>query len=171
MTKKIKIHKSGIPQNSKISGYREIDYRDCFVCEIDSNKDISADDIMVAFWTIMPKWLSFLFKLRDILVKPFGLKTGENGDAKLLEEVIRNGGEYRFVSVLEKSDNETIISLSDKHLTAYLSAYIEKESKIYATTLVKFHNKLGVLYFYAICPFHIIVVRNMFKTSVKHLLQ
>lgn len=167
----MKICKSEIPVHSEIRKYLPCNYHDTFMCITDEQKNISTDDIMVAFWTTMPKWLNILFKIRDTLVKPFGLVTGENGDSKLLGQAIRNGGDYKLMSVVGKTENETVISLNDKHLIAYFSVYMEKEEKrkIYLTTLVRFHNKLGFIYFYAIRPFHAIVVKNMFQQVLKDL--
>lgn len=167
----MKIRTVKIPTDSMIATYLPVNYHDTFLCTINNTENISPDDIMVAFWTTMPKWLDILFKIRNLLVKPFGLQTGKRSTEEL-ENAIRNGTEQGLMSVVEKSVNETIISLDDKHLKAYISVYIEeeKDKSIYITTLVKFHNMLGVIYFYAICPFHIMVVRNMFKSAMKNLL-
>ena len=43
---------------------------------------------MAAFWTTMPGWLAFLFKLRNLLVRPFGLKTETNGNREALKEAL-----------------------------------------------------------------------------------
>lgn len=167
----MKVLSSKIPVNSVIRGYLPVDYHDTFLCTIDRSINISSEDIMVVCWTTMPKWLNILYKIRDSLVKPFGLQT-EKRVSEQIEQAIRNGTDYQIISVVKKNDNETIISLNDKHLIAYLSIYIEdsNDKKIYLTTLVKFHNKLGFIYFYLICPFHIIVVKNMIKLAIKNLL-
>jgi len=157
----IKIHKSTLPFHSTIAKYLPVDYHDTFSCTTNNLKNITPDDIMVAFWTTMSQWVSILFKIRHLLVKPFGLKTGKDEDFKQRELAIRNGIDHGLMSVVEKKDNETIISLDDKHLKAYISVYIEENKDIYLTTLVKFHNKLGFTYFYMICPFHIIVVKSI----------
>ena len=128
-------------------------------------RKISPDDLMTAFWTTMPGWVNTLFKLRNALVRPFGLQT-DNGDAKQLEKAIRSGRDYRMMSVVGKTDNETVISLDDKHLKAYLSVYAEAH-EIHLSTLVRYHNRLGFFYFNLIHPFHTLVVKSMFRRIIK----
>lgn len=55
-----------------------------------------------------------------MLVKPFGLKTG-NVDAEQLEKALRSGKDSRMLPVVGKTDNETAISMDDKHLKAYFA--------------------------------------------------
>ena len=121
---------------------------------------------MAAFWTTSPAWLKFLFRLRDLLVRPFGLKTGEGPSREKLEEALNNGESCGFMSVAERTADETIVALDDKHLVAYMSIYIEG-GEVFASTVVKYHNKLGVVYFNLIRPFHILVVKNLFKQMMR----
>ena len=120
----MKIHKTDIPPRSLLTPCLPGDYHDCFTYGMTCRRKISPDDLMTAFWTTMPGWVNTLFKLRNALVRPFGLQT-DNGDAKQLEKAIRSGRDYRMMSVVGKTDNETVISLDDKHLKAYLSVYAE----------------------------------------------
>lgn len=171
----MKIRKSKTPPKSAVFKFLPADYSDCFTSNTGISKDISTDDFMISFWTTMPGWVNFLFKIRDVLVKPFGLKTGGGGNVESLEKAIRNGDNYRFLSVVEKTEKETIVCLNDKHLKSYFSAYIEpqadKKGQIYLATIVQFHNKLGFFYFYIICPFHIWIMKNIFKQSLKKLIE
>ena len=125
---------------------------------------------MVNFWTDFPRWIDVLFKLRNALVKFVGLKGSENDNVEELEKCIRTGKTYNFVSVPAKSDNETVLLLSDKHLDAYISVHVEngKEHKIIsAITLVHFKNRLGRVYFFLIRPFHGAIVKSMLKRALK----
>lgn len=170
----MKITRGKISDEQLIIKYLPVDYSDVYVCEFTNNKNITPDDIQVSFWTDMPKWLNNLFKLRNIMVKPFGLKNNEERNLQQFEECIRNGNDYSFASVPDKSPDETVLSLTDKHLTAYISVYIkdleDNKRTVYITTLVNFHNKLGYMYFYTIYPFHHLVVRNMLGHTIKKLL-
>lgn len=164
----MKIRKSELPRQSQAACYLPVDFHDCFTCTTDRAQTLTPDDLMVAFWTTRPKWLATLFKIRNILVRPFGLKSGE-ADAGELEEAIRNGRDYQLMSVVEKTPRETIISLEDKHLKAWFSVYIEgtESSNIYLSTLVKFHNRLGVAYFLVIRPFHAMIVKRIFAQVMR----
>lgn len=163
-----------IPQDSLLLKYLPVNYSDIYTCNIESNTVVTPDDIMTSFWTDMPKWVNNLFKLRNTLVKPFGLKTDNEKDFQQLEECIRTGGNFGFISVSDKSPHETVLCLTDKHLTAYLSVYVEnsnEKNEVSLITLVNSHNKLGYIYFYTIYPFHHIVVRKMLKSTLKKLLK
>ena len=158
----MKVCKSPLPENSRIVRYPDANYRDCFRCRLQIPGKVSPNQVMAAFWTTSPAWLKFLFRLRDLLVRPFGLKTGEGPSREKLEEALNNGESCGFMSVAERTADETIVALDDKHLVAYMSIYIEG-GEVFASTVVKYHNKLGVVYFNLIRPFHILVVKNLFK--------
>lgn len=171
----MKVKKGNVCPNSLVNKYLPIDYSDAYVCTVSGGENITPDDLQVAFWTDVPKWVDNLFELRNWIVKPFGLQHGEEKNIRKFEECIRTGGKFGFVSISDKSPKETIVCLTDKHLTAYLSVYIEdlegNERTIYTSTLVKFHNKLGYIYFYTIYPFHHIVVKKMLERTIKKLLK
>lgn len=114
----------------------------------------------------MPAWLNVLFKIRDLLVRPFGLKTGTADNSEELKEALLKGKDYGLMSAVAHSADESVISLDDKHLKAYFSIYIEGRD-VYITTLVQFHNKLGVAYFNLIRPFHKIIVKNIFRQVMR----
>lgn len=99
----MKIHKTDIPPRSLLTPCLPGDYHDCFTYGMTCRRKISPDDLMTAFWTTMPGWVNTLFKLRNALVRPFGLQT-DNGDAKQLEKAIRSGRDYRMMSVVGKTD-------------------------------------------------------------------
>ena len=142
----MKVCKSPLPENSRIVRYPDANYRDCFRCRLQIPGKVSPNQVMAAFWTTSPAWLKILFRLRDLLVRPFGLKTGEGPSREKLEEALNNGESCGFMSVAERTADETIVALDDKHLVAYMSIYIEG-GEVFASTVVKYHNKLGVVYF------------------------
>ena len=165
----MKAFKSRIPDGSLAAHFLPADHTDAFSCEAEGDAPFTADDIMVVFWTNFPPWVGSLMKLRNILVRPFGLKS-DSGSAEAMEDCIRAGGNYRFVSVPVKSEDETILLLSDKHLDAYLSAHtcIRGDRRIVTvTTLVSFNNRFGSVYFFFIRPFHSIIVRSMLKRTIE----
>lgn len=160
----MKVKKTHIETEDLIFNYLPANYIDSFKCEFTTEKQVSADDIMIAFWTSSPKWVGKLFTLRDWIVKPFGIQSGNNRNNRLFEEAIRNSGCYRFISVVEKSDNETVISANDKHLKMYFSVKMN-DKKATFSTVVHFHNFLGRVYFYMIYPFHKLIVKAMIKSA------
>jgi len=170
----MKVIKGKLPQAASINNYLSANYYDVYKCRVINDKGITADDIQVTFWTVSPKWIENLFKIRNTLVKPFGLKT-EKVNTSAIENSIRKGENHPFFSLVEKSEDENIIRLTDKHLDAYFSVYLDKqdnnETDIYFTTVVNFKNKLGYAYFYTIYPFHHIVVKGIMRFCMKQLLE
>lgn len=165
----MKIKKSIIPTGSLTQNYLPADYTDVFACEVHSAKTFNPDDMMVGFWTNFPDWVNILFKLRNFLVKFVGLKGAENDNLKEFETCIRTGGSYGLASVPAKNNNETVLLLTDKHLIAYMSVFIEKNQehqKISVITVVHFKNKLGRMYFFFVRPFHGLIVKSLLKRSI-----
>lgn len=147
------------------------DYSDAFACEVAGAENFSADDILTEFFTVIPGWVNALVKLRNLLVRPFGLKTDNRND-KIddFSNMIRNGGTLGFTSVAAKSESETVLLLSDKHLDAYISVYVSRKADIrtvIASTIVHHHNTFGRIYFFFIRPFHKIVVKRMLESTLK----
>lgn len=169
----MKIKKAQIEQTDLIHQYLPANFIECLQCTFRSKRKVSADDIMVEFWTVPPKWVMAMFKLRNILVKPFGIQGDDQGDRRELEKAIRTGGTYHFMSIPAKSDIETILCADDKHLVMYLSVKIEElnesDKVVTVSTLVKFHNSVGRIYFFIIYPFHCIIVNSMLKSVLKKL--
>ena len=165
----MKVKKSTIPSGALIGNYLPADYWDVYIGEVDSEKEMIPDDIMIGFWTDFPHWVNVLFKLRNFLVKFVGLKGSENDKLKELEKCIRTGETFGFVSVPAKNSNETVLLLTDKHLDAYLSVHVESKEKhktVSLITLVHFKNKLGRVYFFIIRPFHCLIVKSLLKRLV-----
>ncbi|MDR2139133.1 MAG: DUF2867 domain-containing protein [Tannerella sp.] len=171
------ITKSTVPVHSLARNYLPADYVDVFSTDILEDKRLTPDNLLIAFWTDFPKWVQLLFKLRDRLVKPFGLKTNENeNDFKhKFEEAIRSSGQFHLMNVLAKSPNEIVVQLADAHLTAELSIHNEKSNgtqlKINFITVVHFHNVWGKVYFFFVRPFHKMIVKTMMKRSIAKLIK
>ncbi|MDR2121208.1 MAG: DUF2867 domain-containing protein [Tannerella sp.] len=169
------IARSTLPVNSSARNYLPADYVDIFGTDVRDDARLTPDNLLIAVWTDFPKWVQMLFKLRDWLVKPFGLKTGEDGkDFKhKFAEAIRSGGRFWLMRVLAKSADEIVVQLADTHLTAEMSVHREKSNpdqlRINFITTVHFHHVWGRVYFFFVRPFHKIIVKTMMKRSIRKL--
>ncbi|MDR0831125.1 MAG: DUF2867 domain-containing protein [Prevotellaceae bacterium] len=151
----IKLHKE--PENSAIAkGFGEVHYVDSFRLEKatdDSLQKVSADIFS------LPAWIYWLLHLRDLIVKPFGLKTG----LKVEQEKDKSTEKY-FFPVLELLDNEVVMGENDAHLNFRVSVLINRsEHFIFVTTAVHYNNFFGRLYFIPVRPFHGIIVKYCIK--------
>lgn len=170
----MKIKKVKINETDLIANYLPAHFSDSFECTVNTSQKISADDVMVTFWTKNPVWVDKLFKLRDWIVRPFGIQSGNDRNSDLLENAIRSGGNYKFFKTTAKSANETLINADDKHLMMYFSIKVDlinqEQQRLSASTVVHFHNWLGRAYFFFIRPFHRVIVPSMIRHSIKSLL-
>lgn len=125
-----------------------------------------------------PKWITWLYKLRKVLVLLFGLSKEEVADnASLIkpDEIGFNPGDKVSVFSVVKAEEETFWvceSPKDNHLKAYLGVIREKtgegESVFHVVTSIDYLNFTGPLYFNLIRPFHHLVVNRMMKSGVQY---
>lgn len=93
----------------------------------------------------LPGWAAALFRLRNALFRPFGLKTGEP-DRPI------------FPIYLETHD-EIILGTDDKHLNFRIGV-IRQDGRLYMSTWVHPHNLWGRAYLRLLMPFHILISRG-----------
>jgi len=148
-----KILKSNIPQKSVIStNFGKIDYCDSYRITKATNETI--EQITENLFKL-PKWVVLLMNLRNLLMKPFGLKADKN-----------ELGSY--FPIIEKAENEIVMAMNDKHLNFRISVFFDKElSSIHLSTIVHYNNMGGKLYFFPVKPFHKIIVKSMLKRELK----
>jgi hypothetical protein len=102
----------------------------------------------------MPKWANMLMKIRHHIVRPFGLKTGKEIDAKIFP-------------VIYQTEDEIVMGIDDKHLNFRVSILIDKtKTYIYTTTIVQYNNTLGKVYFFFIKPFHKLIVGSAMRKQM-----
>ncbi len=140
-----KIQKCSLPKESAVSQeFPKIDYLDAYQLSIHSEDDI--DQITATIFK-MPKWILTLLKMRNSIVKVFGLKTAP-------------------FALLNRTENEVIMGNDDKHLIFRVSVFAERketECIVTLTTIVHFHNIFGRFYFMLVKPFHKKIVQSCLK--------
>ncbi|QAU43903.1 DUF2867 domain-containing protein [Bradyrhizobium guangzhouense] len=104
-----------------------------------------------------PRWVDVLTRLRNILVKPLGLKTsGEGAPAP--------HGMIGLFPVLSETPERLIAGFDDYHLDFRVVVDVAGEAadrRVTLTTLVRTNNLLGRTYLALIVPFHKLVARSM----------
>ncbi len=109
--------------------------------------------------TRQPRWAEALLMLRNILVKPFGLKTSGAGGT-IPKEMI---GIFPIVS---ETPDRLVAGFNDSHLDFRFVVDVAASGdrqEVTATTLVLTHNWLGRTYLALILPFHRLIVRAMLR--------
>lgn len=104
-----------------------------------------------------PRWARALLVLRNILVRPFGLKTsGAGGTADMIG----------IFPVVCETSQRLVAGFDDRHLDFRIVvdvATVGSRQNVTATTLVRTHNRLGRTYLAIILPFHRLIVRAMMR--------
>ena len=138
-----------------IDKYLPSDYNDSVSKRIRPMEPLTPDRIFEAMFCNFPKPVAWLLKMRNALVKPFGLQGG--------------GGFRNLVS--ERNDEEIVIYKNDKHLCFWVGIYCSKPEygwqEAAVTTVVKFNNFLGRIYFIGIWVFHKLLVKSLFRKAIK----
>lgn len=134
-----------------LTKYFPADYCDTFQARIYGRKEMTPDELLKLTFTRSVWWVDMLMKIRNAVVKPFGLKTG-------------NFEEHLLDMIQCRSDNEIIIGMDDSHLSFYVSLFcMPKENDaqtLSLTTVVRYNNLFGRIYFFFISPFHRMIVKN-----------
>jgi hypothetical protein len=149
-----------LPSNSIIGkGFEKYDYCDSYSTFIWSES--SVDEILTKFFK-MPVWVSGLLKLRDVLVKPFGLQTGDEPVDGSVHYTV--GAKAVYFTVVDRTESEIVMEEKDLHLkfrVSILKEIVDGKSKVSATTIVKFNNWGGRAYFFPVKPFHKMLIKYL----------
>lgn len=147
----MQIHKGRLIEN-----YLPADYSDSFSKEVMTQESITPDAFFNMAFNRFPAWIDWLLKLRNTIVRPLGLDT-----------------KSRFSdSVCERSANEIIWGMLDKHLNFHVSMwcgeYKNEKQELRITTVVKYNNWFGRMYFFVIRLFHGIIIKSILNNIDKN---
>jgi hypothetical protein len=130
------------------------DWGDCF--EVRSSRaGLSAEAAARRAFETMPRWAGRLMALRNLLVKPFGLK----GDPEAASAGAPRVGMF---PVIRSIPTQCVLGFDDRHLDFRIVVETQilpdRQTAVRMMTLVKRHNLLGRAYLAAIMPFHKLIV-------------
>lgn len=120
--------------------HRPGDFLDCYsVASTLSPREVATRGLT------LPPWARGLLTLRNALVRPFGLKTGEP--------------DRPIFPTCHESESELILGTDDWHLNFRIGLIREGE-RLYMSTWVRPHNAWGRAYLALVVPFHILISRG-----------
>ncbi len=158
MSKIFKLKK--LPVGTSITkSLSNVDYHDSYMIMVEHDESIERISEKILS---LPRWVIVALRIRYyLLVKPFGLNTGKFND-------VEKDSKSNFVPVpmIDKNENEIVMGADDKHLYYRISVMkkkVEEITEIYLSTIVKFHNIFGKLYFVPVGIGHKLVVRSILK--------
>lgn len=122
---------------------------------------LDAQKVALRFFDRSPRWIRALLWLRNLLVRPFGLRTRTSDQAT---------PRLKF-PVISSQPNRVVLGFDDRHLDFRVVIDIEAAEKerlsATATTYVRTHNLGGRLYLRVIKPFHRAIVPVMLANATK----
>ena len=162
--------RSNIPNGSLAEhAFPRIDYADTYRVQLPPN---APHDIDILYQTVFSlpstSWVVRLMSLRNRLVRIIGLKTVEPQDTPLPSRPLQPGDKTKFLKVVDRSANELLLGEDDRHLDLRISVLRqENETSVWlvVTTVVRFNNWLGRLYFLPVRPFHQRIVPWMLNSA------
>ena len=133
-----------IQTNGLIEKYLPADYVDSYSREIVCNQKITPEKFRNLAFNQLPKWIDWLMNLRNAIVKPLGLDT-----------------KSKFTDMVsDKNEHEEIFGMT---VSMWCGEYKNGKQKLRITTIVKYNNRLGRIYFFFIRPFHKIIIYFLLK--------
>jgi hypothetical protein len=148
-----------------LGGY---DHADAVAVDLPAGTD--AVEFTRLVFTGTPEWVHRLLTVRDKAMAPFGLQRQERvPTADIRVEPGLKMGPFRLLTV---TGTEVLCGDDDKHLdfrTSFAVRPICAGTGLegVCTTVVRFHRRVGRLYFRAIEPFHRVIVPHVVGKAVR----
>jgi len=142
-------------------------YRDSAAFSL-SRSDIGPDDVVRAFALAGPSWFYAALKLRDHLVRPFGLIRSAPISTDM-QPPFALGQRIGPLRLLARTDHEAVLGENDRRLDVRVSFLLSGDGQLWTSTLVATHNRLGRAYMALVLPFHRALVPIMGRRMVRFL--
>ncbi|MBV7482580.1 DUF2867 domain-containing protein [Bordetella sp. BOR01] len=149
--------------------YVAADLVDAFA--IDLPPGTTGDPLRLAefVFATQPGWIAALMRVRDTLVRPFGIKTSKRLQAEQVTSGARHIGIFRIFAC---DESEVMLGEDDRHLDFRVAVLHQSkmemdggsDARLVVTTVVRCHNRLGRVYIAAIRFFH----RRVVIASLRH---
>jgi hypothetical protein len=142
------------PDPAFVASLPGADFSDAFTVVVPCG-DLDARAVAALAFSSLPDWAGWLMNIRNLAMRPFGLKT---------DEIMQS------LPVLQESPTDVIVGVNDDHLdfrtqfrtdTLRLGPDGPHLGLITVSTIVRTHNRLGRIYLAIVMPFHKLVVRNL----------
>lgn len=161
-----KVEQANLPPASRLmSSYGRADFADAFSVDLSETASDDVESLARHIFAHQPEWIALMLRLRDVLVRPFGLK-------RAADLLAKGGDRISIFRVFGRYPDEVILGEDDAHLDFRLSVLVRPPSgtaprQLTLTTLVFYNRLLGRAYIALIAPFHRMVVRASLRQAQK----
>ena len=145
-------------------------YSDAFEAPL-ARADLTASQIAARSLGQTPAWANAMLRLRDAIVRGFGLKTVGRLDQRLTQAAKgaatpQPGEAFSIFQVMSADDDELVLGIDDTHLDVRIVFLRRSDPARYLVCAwVRTHNLLGRLYMLPVGPFHRLLVRHMMRRT------
>ncbi len=144
---------------------RAADYLDRYEVTLPPGSQFTTDYLGLQIFESGPIWVDWLMRVRNAVVKPFGLRTGVLPEARADTHGHLNPGDKAgLFTVSHRIVDEIVMAETDRHLDFRASVHQcqspRGEVRVSVSTAVWFNNVWGRLYFVLIGPFHRLIVSD-----------
>ncbi|RTQ47831.1 DUF2867 domain-containing protein [Hymenobacter gummosus] len=145
-----------------------LDFADAYQVPLPATAPVQPLPLAYALLGQAPGWVRSLLRLRDALVRALGLRTFPVRPTHPDPAGLRPGDEFGPFGVLRVLPTEVLLGQDDRHLDFRVSVLRLPDAAV-VSTAVRFHNRLGRLYFALIRPFHRLIVPAMLRFGCRRL--
>lgn len=149
-----------------------IHYADSYRILVSSATPPDLDTLVRAVFATTPAWIVALLRLRNTLVRPFGLKTAPPSPTDQTASSLQPGAVVGIFRVYARRDDEIVLGDNDRHLDFRVGVQRMVEgdrTAVTVTTIACFHNWLGRLYFVPVQPVHRLIVPALMRRAAQRL--
>jgi len=143
------------------SGFAVTHYCDAYAVQLPLRSDLTVTQFADYVNGSIPGWVSILMRVRNGIVKRFGLKTGDPTGTQSLNI-------FEALNPIELTTFDALLGDDDKHLNfRVLLTLCADETKTVVTmsTVVHFNNVFGRIYFIPVKPFHRCIVKAILRRA------
>ncbi len=145
--------------------FSKIDFGDNFYIVVPKTNIRSAREVTLLLGKVAPGWIYSLMNLRNTIVKPFGLETGQVNDD--VSTIKKDSDWLSAAPIVSESAEMMVFGLDDSHLdfkaAISLQDELENQQRISIETVVKFNNVAGRTYFFFVKPFHKVIIKTFLQ--------
>lgn len=166
-----KVEEVDLPKGTLVARcFLRIGYADAYRARLPAGSFPDVDSIARRIVESPPWWVQTLMMIRDRIVAVIGLKAVDWDTVGRESITFEPGSSVRGFRVFERTDNEIVLGGDDSHLDFRVSILRQTEggdSWAVVSTVVRFNNFLGGVYFVLIKPAHRIIVRAMIRRAIR----
>ena len=169
-----RVRKAAVPQGTLVaSAFPRPSYEDAFAIKLPKGAATDVDELTWLIANSPAPWARALMRLRNRIVAPFGLRTSDPPATGRAEGgTLKPGDRAGIFPVLARADDEVLLGADDRHLDFRASVLLrrgEKRDSVVLSTVVRYNNLLGRVYFLFVWPFHGAIVSASLRNAVRRL--